>query len=49
MMEGVTARLVSAETICLALQRLGTNWRRAKLWITSPDLAYVRKKSNGTG
>jgi transposase len=47
--EGVTGHLVSEETIRLALKRLGTTWRRAKHWITSPDPAYARKKSNVTG
>jgi hypothetical protein len=46
--EGVTPRLVSDETLRVALTRLGTSWRRAKHWITSPDPAYARKKSNGT-
>lgn len=46
--EGVTPRLVSDETLRMALKRLGTSWRRAKHWITSPDPAYARKKSNGT-
>jgi transposase len=48
MAEGVTPRLVSDETLRVALKRLGTSWRRAKHWITSPDPAYARKKSNGT-
>ena len=43
--QGVTARLVSDETIRRALQRLRTNWKRAKHWITSPDPHYARKKS----
>ncbi len=46
--EGLTPHRVSAETMRLALKRLGTTWRRAKHWITSPDPAYARKKSNGT-
>lgn len=46
--EGLTGHVVSDETIRLALQRLGTNWQRAKHWITSPDPAYARKKSNAT-
>ena len=44
---GVTARLMSDETIRRALQRLQTNWKRAKHWITSPDPHYARKKSGG--
>jgi transposase len=43
--QGVTERLMSDETIRRALQRLQTNWKRAKHWITSPDPHYVRKKS----
>jgi transposase len=43
--QGVTERLMSDETIRRALQRLGTNWKRAKHWITSPDPHYARKKS----
>ena len=47
--EGVTARLVSDETIRQALIRLGVGWKRAKPWITSPDPAYLRKKRRATG
>jgi transposase len=43
--EGLTPRLVSDETIRLALRRLGVAWKRAKHWITSPDPAYARKKN----
>jgi transposase len=43
--QGITERLVSDETIRRALKRLGTNWKRAKHWITSPDPHYARKKS----
>ena len=43
--QGVTERLLSAETIRRALTRLKTNWKRAKHWITSPDPHYARKKS----
>jgi transposase len=46
--QGVTPRLVSDETIRLALRRLGVAWKRAKHWITSPDPAYVRKKNGAT-
>ena len=41
---GWTPRVLSIETIRLAIQRLGVSWRRAKHWITSPDPAYTRKK-----
>ena len=47
--EGITARLVSDETIRQALKRLGVGWKRAKTWITSPDPAYLRKKRRATG
>ena len=47
--EGITTRLVSDETIRQALIRLGVGWKRAKTWITSPDPAYLRKKSRATG
>jgi hypothetical protein len=42
---GITSRQVSGEAIRLALQQLGVRWKRAKHWITSPDPAYVRKKT----
>jgi hypothetical protein len=31
-----------------ALKRLGVGWRRAKLWITSPDPQYALKKTGAT-
>ena len=43
--EGLTPRLVSDETIRVALRRLRVSWKRAKHWITSPDSAYARKKN----
>jgi transposase len=46
--EGLTARLVSDETIRQALIRLGVGWKRAKTWITSPDPAYLRKTGRAT-
>ena len=46
--EGITARLVSDETIRQALLRSGVGWKRAKTWITSPDPAYLRKKGRET-
>lgn len=46
--QGVTERLMSDATIRRALQRLKTNWKRAKHWITSPDPHYARKKSGAT-
>jgi transposase len=47
--EGITPREMSRESIRRALVRLGVGWKRAKRWITSPDPAYLRKKSLGTG
>ena len=47
--EGLTDRPVSIELIRQALKRLGVGWERAKDWITSPDPAYLRKKTRGTG
>jgi len=43
--QGLTPRLVSDETIRLALRRLRVTWKRAKHWITSPDPAYAHKKT----
>jgi len=42
--QGLTAELVSGETIRVTLQRLGVKWKRAKQWIKCPDPAYERKK-----
>jgi len=47
--EGITDEQVTGETIRVTLRRLGVRWRRAKQWITSPDPAYARKKSDATG
>ena len=47
--QGLTPTRVSDETIRLAIKRLGTGWKRAKRWITSPDPAYARKKGDATG
>jgi transposase len=44
----ITAERVSYETIRDALKRLGVGWRRAKLWITSPDPQYALKKTGVT-
>ena len=43
--QGLTAKLVSDETIRTTLRRLGIRWKRAKHWITSPDPLYEHKKS----
>jgi transposase len=42
---GVTERLMSEETIRRARQRLETQWKRAKHWITRPAPHSARKKS----
>lgn len=47
--QGLIAAPTSVESVRRALQRLGTNWTRAKHWITSPDPQYQRKKRPATG
>lgn len=47
--QGITRERMSTETIRRALKLLGTSWKRAKHWITSPDPAYALKKSSVTG
>ena len=47
--EGITARVMSGGSIRRALNRLGVGWKRAKTWVTSPDPAYLRKRTRGTG
>lgn len=46
--QGLTTTQVTGEAIRKTLLRLGIGWKRAKQWITSPDLEYVRKKGNAT-
>jgi hypothetical protein len=46
--QGWTPRVLSLDTIRLAIRRLGVSWKRAKHWITSPDPAYARKKKRVT-
>ncbi len=46
--QGLSATVLSPETIRQALLRLGVSWRRAKRWLTSPDPAYGRKKVGAT-
>ncbi len=43
---GLTRHHVSGATMRAALAQLGVRWKRAKHWITSPDPAYARKKTN---
>jgi transposase len=47
--QGLTSTLVSGESVRRALQRLGTNWKRAKHWITSTDPHYLLKKTHAIG
>jgi hypothetical protein len=47
-LQGLTRRRVSDETIRAAIAQLGVRWKRAKHWITSPDPAYLRKKTVAT-
>ena len=46
--QGLTPRRLSHEAVRQAVKRLGSGWKRAKQWITSPDPAYARKKKRGT-
>ena len=45
---GITSRELTEEAIRKAIKRLGVGWKRAKNWITSPDPAYARKKTDAT-
>jgi transposase len=45
----LTPRRLSHEAVRQAVKRLGSGWKRAKQWITSPDPAYARKKKRATG
>jgi transposase len=47
--QGLSATVLSAETIRQALLRLEVGWKRAKRWLTSPDPDYARKKLAATG
>lgn len=47
--QGLTATLVSGETVRATLNAMGITWQRAKHWITSPDANYTVKKSDATG
>lgn len=46
--QGLSATVLSAETIRQALMRLAVSWKRAKRWLTSPASAYARKKVAAT-
>lgn len=43
--EGITPHRVGDETLRRTLKRMGVNWKRAKMWITSPDPQYQAKKN----
>lgn len=43
--QGLTATLVSDESIRRVFKRLKINWKRAKYWISSPDPQYLSKKN----
>ena len=43
--QGLSASVLSGETLRQALLRLGVGWKRAKRWLTSPDPAYAPKKA----
>jgi transposase len=47
--QGILSTPVSSESVRRALKRLGTNWKRAKHWITSPDPQYLLKKTHAIG
>lgn len=47
--QGLVNQSVSGELIRRALKRLGVKWKRAKLWISSPDPQYALKKTNCSG
>jgi transposase len=42
--EGLSETELSAPTLLDAVVRLGSNWKRAKQWIVSPDPLYEIKK-----
>lgn len=42
---GIVDGEVSYETVRQTLKRMGVKWRRAELWMTSPDPRYVQKKA----
>jgi transposase len=44
--KGITERLLDADTVGIAVKRLGLNWKRARHRIASPDPAYAHKKSD---
>jgi transposase len=47
--QGLIPAPISGASVRRALGRLGTNWKRAKHWITSPDPQYQLKKRHEIG
>src|SRR3954454_15818141 len=47
--QGLSASVLSGETIRRALLRLGVGWKRAERWLTSPDPAHAQKNAVATG
>jgi transposase len=47
--QGIIPHQTSVASVRRALQSLGTNWKRAKHWITSPDPQYQQKKTHAIG
>ena len=45
---GLRDHRVTGEAIRVTLLRLGSGWKRAKHWITSPDAASARNKADAT-
>lgn len=45
---GITAELVSGETVRATLARAGIRWQRAKRWIVSSDPDYGKKNDSAT-
>jgi hypothetical protein len=43
--QGLSATPLSGPTILDAIVRLGSRWKRAKHWVTSPDPQYALKKT----
>lgn len=43
--QGLSPTELSAPTILDAIVRLGSRWKRAKQWVTSPDPHYALKKT----
>jgi transposase len=42
---GIVEHRVSPSTVCRTLRHMGIRWKRAKLWLTSPDPQYALKKA----